>query len=154
MQKAEQVCSAFCESVRCLQCVRLAFLTVRSSHLTRALFAIRDPEQNGSCNKDRTVGTDQNADQKSKREGVNAFATEDVKQQYRYQSRSRGEQGSAQRLVYAVVDHVTTELRTSSANFTNAVEHNDRVIQGVTDDREEGSNLSQTDLKVFDEQES
>ncbi len=39
-QKAEQICSAFRESVRYLRSVRLAFLAVRSSHLAWALFSI------------------------------------------------------------------------------------------------------------------
>ncbi len=84
---------------------------------------------------------------------MNAFTTPDVKNDQSEDCRTGRQQRSAESLIHAVINHLSRQSRALASDFTDAVEHHDRIVQGVTDDREERSNFCEADLEVFDQEE-
>ena len=84
---------------------------------------------------------------------MNSFTTEEVHEKNRNDSCRRSQKRSAQGLSYAGVDHFSRQSRALPFHFTDAVKHNNRVVQGITDDRQEGCNNREGDLEVFHLQE-
>ena len=81
-----------------------------SSGCDLGFFAFDQPQQDRAGDEDRTVGSDQNADDQGKRKRVDAGTAECVQQNDHDQRRHRCQQRSAERLVDAGVDHFARQL--------------------------------------------
>ena len=71
---------------------------------------------------------------------MNDFSPEKEEKSHNHQCRQGGYDRSAERLVDRYVDHRTVRLPPSQAEvFPDPVEHNDRIIQGISYDSEKSS---------------
>ncbi len=61
---------------------------------------------------------------------------------------------TTQRFVHALVDHGLSQVWTLAFHFPIRSNTHDRVVQGITNNREEGGHNRQADLKVLDLQET
>ena len=126
---------------------------VRAASLRRDFFP-QHPQHDRSCDEHRAVGSRDRADGHRKREAVDARPAEDVQDEGHHQHGPRREQRPTQRLVDAQVDHLARDLRTLAADFADAVEHHDRVVDRVTDDGQQSGDDRQVDLELVDQQKS
>src|SRR5207245_2847856 len=83
-----------------------------------------------------------------------AFANEDVEHNHHQPGDERGQKRAAQRLVDAVVDHLRRQVRVLAADFADAVEDNDGVVDRVADQGEQRGHRRQVDLEVLQQQEA
>ncbi len=85
---------------------------------TRArLFATGEPQQQGSSDKDRAVGTYDDSDEHRERESVTPSTAEEIQQQNGDDGCRRSQQGSAKCLIHADVDHIRSQSRTLPFHF-------------------------------------
>src|SRR6516164_5012545 len=83
---------------------------------------------------------------------MHPFAAPNVEHDHNQPSCKRCEERSAQGLVDAVIDHLSSQQRVLAADFANAVEDNDGVVDRVTDQGQEGCHGGQVDLEVLNEE--
>ena len=62
------------------------------------------------------------------------------------------ENGAAEGLIDAVVDHLFGQIGILAADFADAVEDHDRVVDRVADDRQQRGHDRQADLEIIDQQ--
>ena len=84
---------------------------------------------------------------------MNSRAAEAVENEDGEEGRARGEERTSQALVRRFVDDLFRQRFGLTANFAHTVEENDRVVQGVTDERKERRNGGKTNLKLDDSKE-
>src|SRR5262249_38896127 len=100
--------------------------------------------QDGSSNRNRGIGTDQNADYQSKRETVQDLTSEEVESEHSQDCKPRRQDGPAQCLVNAAIDDVRQLLTPHQFDvLADAIEdHNGVVVrianqsQDCCDDRQ------------------
>ncbi len=79
---------------------------------------------------------------------MDTFSTKHVENRDNKERCQRSQQCSRQSLIQTGVDHFGSQIRILSAYFSNPVKHDDRVVQRVTDDRQERGDHGQIDLEV------
>ncbi len=117
------------------------------------LLAFNKVKQNRRCDKNRAVGTNQDTDEQAICETMDPFTAEDVHQQDRNDGCRRCQQGSAQGLGHALIDHLLCQSWTLTLHFSNSVKHDDRVVERIANDRQECGYDRQRNLEVLDQQE-
>ena len=79
---------------------------------------------------------------------MNPGAAEGVEDERGEERRQRRQQGAAQAFVRRAVDNFLRQRFRLAADFADTVEENDRVVERVTDQRQERGDGRETDLEL------
>ena len=118
--------------------------------MDHGVLAFTEDQQERSGHEDGTVSAHQHAHDHHERKEVDAFAAEPVEHGAHEKDGGGREDGSAQGLVHAVVDHLRREGWVLAADFPDSVEDHDRVAHGVTHEREQGGDGREVDLEILE----
>ena len=111
----------------------------------RATASARPPENDGRSDKDRGIGSDQDAYENRQGEVPQDRAAEQKETANRDKRGPTSEDRAAQRLINAFVHDLLDRTATSAGQtFANAIENDDRVINRVTGDGENGADQSKS----------
>ena len=92
----------------------------------------------GTGNRDRRIGADDHADQQRQRKPAQHFATENHHRQHREKHESIGDHRSRKRLIDRVVGDLVKRLApVKTAILSDAIEHDDRVVNRKADERQQ-----------------
>ena len=99
------------------------------------------------CHKDRRIGANREPDDQNKCEIRDRAAAKKEKRQRRQQDRQHGQDGPAQGLIDAEINHVCERgLPHQFHIITNTVERDDRVIDRITDNGQDRRDRRKIDL--------
>src|SRR5712691_7816132 len=105
--------------------------------------------QHGCGDGDRRVGTDQDSYDESEGEPTKYFAPKQIQRKHGQKRKPGGQNGPAKGLVNAFVNNLRQALTPQQLHvFTNAVKDHNRVVHGVTDQRQDGGNNRKAYLRI------